>query len=241
MHSDPRERLEDIITEGVAIDLYHVLESISLEEFVGREAGRINAATFGAFFGSLQLILGRFLVLQTARIFERPSSKYVTRSIPSAISVLRENSERLIIEQRPALVRSLSRLGARGADLERLRDPELTRFSACFFGDRLSDSHAEGIENAAALDRVITVRDKWVAHPESIRVEDLPRSTFADIDRLSEFAMKFVGAIGLGYVNSVYEDSEGKYLMMSDARRSTVCLKRLLAKAEVIPSTDPFA
>ncbi|MDE2466035.1 MAG: hypothetical protein KGO02_20310 [Alphaproteobacteria bacterium] len=205
---------------------------------MGRSASQINAATFGQFFGSLQIILGRFLVLQAARIFEQPNPRYPLRSIPSAIALLQRHSDRLVVEQRPGLIRALSRAGALPQELEALSDPELTRFVAEFFDRRMSDSHVEGMHNARALQALKTVRDKTVAHPEGIGLDQLPKSTFADIDRLVALAKAFLGAVGFGYLSTAYEDDNGHYFMSSDAKRSTVCLRRLLQKAGVIPDVN---
>lgn len=40
--NDYREKLEDIIRHGVAVDLYHADEALSLDMFVGRQANEIN-------------------------------------------------------------------------------------------------------------------------------------------------------------------------------------------------------
>jgi hypothetical protein len=228
----PKAQLEDIIN-GIAVDLYHVEEVLFLDDFVGSNASLLNAATFGQFFGSLQIILGRFLILQAARIFETPNSRYPIRSIPSAIAVLRQHGDHLVVEQRPGLIRALSRAGARPEQLNVLSDSELTRFVADFFGRRMSESDPDGFHNARALLALKTVRDKTVAHPEAIAFSELPKSTFAEIDRLVALARTFVGAVGFGYLSTAYADDSGDYLMSSDARRSTVCLRRLLQKAGV--------
>jgi hypothetical protein len=235
---EPRAQLEDILWQGVAVDLYHVEEVLSLDDFVGRNASQINAANFGQFFGSFQIILGRFLILQAARIFEQPNPRYPIRSIPSAIAVLQRHSDRLVIDQRPGLVRALSRAGAPVEQFTRLSDSELTRFVADFFDRRMSESHPEGIHNARALLALKTVRDKTVAHPEAISLGQLPKSTFADIDRLVCLAKAFLGAVGFGYLSTAYEDDGGHYFMSSDAKRSTVCLRRLLQKAGVVPEAN---
>lgn len=233
--TEPKTQIEDILRQGVAVDLYHVEEVLSLDEFVGREASQINAATFGAFFGSLQIILGRFLVLQVARVFEQPSPRYPIRSIPAAIAVLREHSDQLVVEQRPSLIRILSRAGTSPQKLERLSDPDLTHFVADFFDQRMSDSHAEGVDNARALRALKTVRDKKIAHPEAVGLDDLPKTTLADIDQLVALAKIFLGAVGSGYLSAAYQDDTGHHFMSSDAKRSTICLRRLLRKAGVIP------
>lgn len=85
-----------------------------------------------------------------------------------------------------------------------------------------------------------TLRDKNVAHPEAIRLEDLPEATFAQIGRLVALARTFVGAVGFGYLTVAYKDDQGRYLMSRNAGRSTTCLARLLAKAGVMSDELPF-
>lgn len=231
----PKSQLDDIISEGVVPDLYHAEEVLCLGELIGREARRINEATFGSFFGSLQIVFGRFLILSVARMFETPGPRYPIRSIPAALEVLRENCESLRLEERAHVIRALCRQGVPETEIKRMRDFELTRFLADFFGRRLSEAHPEGVDNAQALQALKTLRDKNIAHPEAIRPEDLPQATFAQIHGIVALARTFVGAIGLGYLNVVYEDNDGRYCMSTDAERSTVCLTRLLKRAGVIP------
>jgi len=232
-----KEQLQDILglSSGVALDLYHAMEVISLDECMAIEADKINTAGFGAFFGSLQIILGRFLVLQVARMFERPGVRYQVRSIPTAIEVLHKQTDQLVIEERPALIRRLSRLGASAPEMESRSDADLTRLIATFFEHRLSASHPEGKRNARILRDLKTARNKWVAHPEAVHLEDLPKPTYAEIDTLVDFAKTFVAAIGIGYLGSPYDDDEGNFVISSDANRSTVCLRRLLQEAAVLP------
>lgn|GEM_PF-1788337 len=236
--SQPRAQLGDVVHQGIAIDLYHVEQVLFLCEFIGGAADQINTAGFGQFFGDLQLILGRFLALQAARIFDRPTSRYPVRSIPAAITLLRTHSGSLAIAERPGLIGAMCRAGVRPGRMDGLSDPDLTRFVADFFDRRISDSHPEGQENARALLALKTVRDKRVAHAEAIAPDQLPRSTFADIHRLASLAKSFVGAVGIGYLSTAYEDDAGRYLMSSDAQRSTACLRRLLQRAGVVPESQ---
>lgn len=234
-------RLEEIITVdgGVARDLYHAMEVLYLDEFIGREASRLNAATFGQFFGSLQPVLGRFLVLQVARLFEFESPRYRINTIPAAIAVLRDHSDQLVVRERPNLIRRIARPGVPAENLEPLLDPDLTRFVADHFDQQISGPNSEGRDNAEALRKLRTVRDKWVVHPEAIRLEDLPRSTFADIDRLLELAKRFVAAVGIGYLGASYDNDEGRFFLSGEAKRSTICLRRLLKEAKVVVETPP--
>jgi len=133
----PRDMFNDIIAKGVAIDIFQAEEVLAIDELIGEEADRINKATFGAFFGSLQVILGRYLILAVNRVFEREDSRYQIRNIPAAIKFLRDNSEKLHVEQRPGLVRSLKGLGFKATNLETVSDPELTLITTDFFSQKL--------------------------------------------------------------------------------------------------------
>ncbi|MFZ2627559.1 MAG: hypothetical protein WAX67_01610 [Rugosibacter sp.] len=177
-----RERLEDIIRHGVAVDLFHADEALSLDMFVGQHANEINKATFGAFFGSLQIMLTRNLILHVARMYETPKmpnkrnpSPYPIRSIRSAIEILKEYGDDLAIEQRHGLISALARRGVPPDEMEELSDRELTNYLVSFFEQRYSAAHLDGAANARALEALKTMRDKVIAHPEAVRLEDIPR------------------------------------------------------------------
>lgn len=240
--NEHRERLEDIIRQGVAVDLFHADEALSLDMFVGQQANEINKATFGAFFGSLQLILTRNLVLHVARMYEKPKeatnrtpTPYPIRSIRSAIVILKEHGDDLAIEQRPGLIAALARRGAPLDEMEKLSDRELTNYLVSFFERRYSAAHLDGAANARTLEALKTLRNKVVTHNEAIRLEDIPKPPYQEIEDLIELARTFVAAVGSGYMSLDYEADDGHYLMAGDARRSTTSLKRLLQAADVLP------
>lgn len=43
--NEHREKLEDIIRQGVAVDLFHADEAFSLDMFVGQQANEFNKAS----------------------------------------------------------------------------------------------------------------------------------------------------------------------------------------------------
>jgi len=73
----PLERLRDVVSNGVAIDVYHAEEALFLDEFIGKNAEGINEASSGQFFGSQQNLLGKELILATNRVFEHGSGRYL--------------------------------------------------------------------------------------------------------------------------------------------------------------------
>jgi hypothetical protein len=106
---DAREKLDDIC-KGVMHDLYHLEEALTLVDFIGSHAVTLNAA-FGAFFGALQIILGRVLLLHSARIFEQPKRLYPTRCVPAALALLRTEADNFAVSAKPAIVSALARAG----------------------------------------------------------------------------------------------------------------------------------
>jgi len=232
--STPKEQLQDIIKNGVVVDIFEIDELLSLGELISEEAERINAAEFGIFFGSLQNYFHHYLILQAARIFEEKDRKFPTRSIPAAFLILRDNAETLEIEQRPSVLRALVRYGALASESSQLTDKDITLTIVEYFEQRLSTMHPEGINNAKALFAIKKIRCKKVVHPEAIAPDKLPSVTFSDIINLVSLAKQFVGIVGIGYFTSIYEDYNGRYTLSNDAKRSTDCLRKLLNKADVL-------
>lgn len=240
--NEHREKLKDIIQQGVAVDLFHADEALSLDMFVGQHADAINKAKFGAFFGSLQFILTRNFVLHVARMYEEPKeptkrnpSPYPIRSIWAAIKILKEHGDDLVVERRPGLIAVLARREAQVDEMENLSDRELTSYLVSFFEQRCSKTHPDGVANSQVLKALKDLRDKVVAHPEAIRLEDIPKPIYQEIEGLIELARAFVAAVGFGYLSIAYEADDGHYFMAGDAKRSTTSLKRLLQAADILP------
>jgi len=111
MVTSPFEKLHDVVSNGIAIDVFYAEESLFLDEFIGTNAKSINDASFGAFFGSLQNLLGKELILATTRIFEQGNGRYPLRSIPAAIDILRCHSNEIELSNRHELIKWLADKG----------------------------------------------------------------------------------------------------------------------------------
>ncbi len=234
---DPATTLRAIVSEGIAIDLFHAHEAASLSWEIGEKADAINRATFGAFFGSIQIIFGRFQALSVARMFECSSARFTLRTIPGAISVLRAHRHALPIEQRPGLEDELCRLGAEKHELSALSDEELTTFVADFFESRLRNIVVGELTGDELLENVKLLRDKVLAHHEHVDFDAMRKPTYVEFDALLQFAREFVSAVGFGYFSIAYTDDSGAYGLDLDATRSTRSLRRLLARVGV-PGDD---
>ncbi len=230
-----KDRLNDIISNGVVIDIFHAEEALKLNDLISQDADRINDATFGAFFGSLQIILIRHLILTMNRIFEREGERYSVRSIPAAIKVLSKHADGLTIEQKPVVIAMLYDSGFDVEQLANVSTPDFTRIIANYFSETAPQAGLKEPEGLSeALDALKTLRDKFVAHPEAVKPEDLPKTTFREISQLLGFAKFFVSTVGVAYLNKFYVDRAGSYGLSVDAGKASRCLKRLLQAAGVI-------
>lgn len=229
---NPAATLEAMI-EGIADDLFWALETSSLALKINEKADGIDRANFGAFFGSIHIILNRFYILSVARMFERPNTRYTIRSIFQAISWLRAHVAAIPIKQMPELEKELCRLGANKPEVDTLCDEQLSAFVADFFEGRFRNIIVDGLTAEQLLEDLKTIRDKVVTHPEHIDAEDMRTLYYKEYDAFLQFAREFVSTIGFGYFSIVYRDDSGSYSLDSDATRSTRSLTRLLASLGV--------
>jgi hypothetical protein len=225
--------LDDIVGYGVVHDIFEAEETLAILMFTGQNAKAINEATFGAFFGELQRILGQTLQLSVARMFEREKT-YPLRSIPAALNFLKERCGYIPIRDRPALLSALRKLGHHDEASSHSSYQDLTFAVADAFLHEL-----ERLQSVAGT-AIKTIRDKVIAHRERIAEDALPRATYAQIDELIAYAKDVTTAVGHGYTGVGYRADGGQYYLTSDAERAVRSLKRLLTAAGVVfkPSDD---
>ncbi|WP_419831746.1 hypothetical protein [Endozoicomonas atrinae] len=231
----PQELLKDIVHNGVVIDIFNAEEAFNIEDVIGTNATDINGATYGHFFGPVQIFLINSLILTVAKIYEKPKNKYVIRSIPSALRILEENADELDIPERPTLNSWFISRGYNKEVINNLSNADITRMLVQYFNERMPEAVEDTAEELdRALHAVKTTRDKRISHNEQIPNEAVPRPTYQELTDLLALAKEFAGAIGLPYLSTVYEDDKGNYLLSSDSGRSSRCLKRILKKLEVV-------
>ena len=231
----PQDLLKDIVHNGIAIDIFNAEEAFYIEDVIGTNAKEVNDATYGNFFGPVQIFLTNSLILTVAKLYERPKKQYVIRSIPNALKVLEENAGILDIPERPTLNNWFISKGHDAVEMENCSNEEITHLLVAYFNERIP----EPMENSAeeldrALHAVKATRDKKISHNEQIPNEAIPRPTYQELTDLLALAKEFAGAIGLSYLSTAYEDSEGSYILTSDSGRSSRCLTRILKKLEVV-------
>jgi hypothetical protein len=91
----PTLQLDNILSNGIQIDLYRAEQCFALRAVIFEHAGGINSTSFGYLFGNLQKILYQFALLSVAKVFESPDNRYPLRSIPAVLALLNKQASDL--------------------------------------------------------------------------------------------------------------------------------------------------
>jgi len=227
------ENLEDIISNGLVLDIFEAEQALALENLIGINAAAINEQKFGNLFGSLQVILAKCFILAVTRLYEKPNSRYQIRSIPEALNVLEKYAKEFEIKRKSIVISKLEELGYDAGELKKMSDVNLTMKVVKYFSENLPKSLISEAGMPKALDALKTIRDKAIAHREAMEVSGLKIPSYAKIDQLIDLAIRFVIIVGNGYLGINYEIA-GRYFHTSGAKRASRSLRRLLVKAGVL-------
>jgi hypothetical protein len=210
----PESKLDDILSEGVVLDVYEAEWASDMANFIKRNRKTLNEGHPGLFM-DLERILTVWIFLALARMFEEKHSRspYPIRSIPEALTILQEGN--ILIKDRSTSINSLEVDDSVKQQLTQTKDSDLVIWVAGYFFDWLS-------KVSGNIETVKTKRDKIVAHREAIDEMDLKLPQWEEIDKLIKFGKCFYEVVGKGIVGRPIE---------SDPERVTRSLKRLLAQA----------
>jgi hypothetical protein len=230
-----KEIIKSYFMEGIVADLFGAEQTYALLKQIGQNANAINQANFGALFGPLQSVLSNAFFLSVAKLFEKPSKKYPTRSIPSVLQLLERSSHELLIEQRIAVMRRLAAAGMNTESLAEMPDSAITSTIVQFYTASLPSTElATWCEMSKSLHAVVIRRDKVVAHNEMIDRCTLPQTSWAEIEQLMSYAKELIEVVGVGYISMCFAADDGHYFLSQDARVASHVLSKLLIKAGVL-------
>ena len=99
---------------------------------IADQSEQLNNKGFGDLFGNLQGYLREHMILAITKIFERPNDRYPTISLPTAIQLLTENADALVIVEPVILSRDLMKLGVSEDDLNGL-EPARSHSPCCSY------------------------------------------------------------------------------------------------------------
>lgn len=181
--------------------------------------------TYSPFFGNVQRVFFNDTVLTLCKIYEKSNTKYHPDglySVPEILKILK--SQNLV--NRNALINGMIDIGYNKhnkGSLEKIADQKLVEK----FINHINQSIPE--ETNSPLKELVTQRNKRLAHYEKTQNENIPGTSINDINKLTEWAEKFVGIVFQSF-------SEG-YLNIYDnypIGEIETCTKRLLRDLGIV-------
>lgn len=224
--SELNTKLDDLIANGVALDLFEAKQALMLLDHLGLNAVAINNNGFGRIFGQLQTTFERSFVLMLCRLFEHEVREYKIRSIPTVLEFLDENRETLKIIDRPRIVKFLEQRGGTKASFNELADKDLTSALVSEFQSILPIGNGGAQALSWIISKLQTLRNKSVAHHEVVEISELPSVKRYDTDALIEGANEFINVVGPSYL-AVHHDLD------LDVNKTESSLGKLLRAAGV--------
>ena len=236
----PTDGLREYVLQGLLPDVQRARQAREIHRENATHAEAINAAGVGLFFEAVQELSITQLVLSVARLFDRPHRNYEVRSIPGALSYLDRNSTGLTASRSEAALRTYRRVGVPLTSDSVHSDSELTRMVVEGLRSTLPGDAANAADDLSrSLEAVKQRRDKSLAHNEHIRSGSLTPIMWVQVEELLAYADRFLGAVGMGFLQLAVIDDSGRAIMHGDALRAARSLGRLLVKAGIVP--DPRA
>jgi hypothetical protein len=235
----PKFQLDDILSNGIQIDLYRAEQCLALREVIAEHANEINGASFGDLFGNLQRILYQFAMLSMAKVFEIQTPRYPLRSIHAALTVLKDYGSALALQNKHSLIEALVQFGHDEKWVNPLSDAQLTELLHKEYKCRLPQPDESSSDDMSkTLYAIKTLRDKFISHSEAIKIEDLPDVPFGGVTNLIQFAQKFLTTVGRTYLSVSYTLTAGKFMKTTDAAGASRGLERLLETAGIIGEAE---
>ncbi|AUB42272.1 hypothetical protein COO91_08389 [Nostoc flagelliforme CCNUN1] len=220
----PKEHLQDIVNNGIKFDLLAAETAIVLYETIGNYQSELADKNFEHLFGTIQLLLAKDIVLSISKIFDH-NDRFSLRSLYAAIKIINNNSHELKIQYRIQLEEKLGIWGLDRKCLIAMTDSELTTIVAKVLNDKMPfKDDMKAIKN---------IRDKRLAHDESIDEAKISVIMWQELDNLVELAKSILGIIGNHYLGSLYEIN-GEYTLSEDALIESRSLVRLFKQAGII-------
>lgn len=227
--------LEDIVSQGVAIDVYKAEQCKSLLQGIGKDSSQLNTKGYGELFGNLQGYMIDHLILSITKIFEPYSPRYNIRSIPAAIMYLENESGSLVFKDRLFVEKSLLAIYDNNISFGEKSDQEITLYLVKHMRDHLpSVDEIDPKKLSESMDELKYARDKKIAHHESIEVDSIKMTTWKVFNEYIDYSKLFVSIVGRGYLGILYTDDKGVHFLTADAERSNISLGRLLKVSGIV-------
>ncbi len=235
MAEEIKKILEDYLLIRLRNEIIVADESYFLLKTINEYWNAISKDGYDLFFKSTYSAHFIRYTLAIAKLFDKPSKKYDTISIPFVLKFIENNLDDIPIIQQSNLIHQFSLLGYEYEFIRSLSDYDLNRKILEHFKQHLPSTDYNGdLLLSRTLEILKTYRDKHYTHNENIDSSMLPKTTFDETSNLLLYAKQFVSIYALAYLK-MYNTTEGReYFFTNDAKMTNTSFKRILEKAGLI-------
>ena len=195
---------------------------------VSNQAGAINNASYGLFFGAIQDYAIRILMISIHNIFDSTKSPAKRLSIPGMIRQL--SASKLVV--RRALVGYLSL-----PNLPKLDDLSDSALSSKAMELLLRSRPTR--DSSPELRRIVDYRSRLVAHREYAVTATEVGARFEDAEWCLKWAKKFLIMISDAYLNTHSGNDVDDFFTNSSALRTSMSMQRILEDLDVVTARYP--
>jgi hypothetical protein len=231
--------LNDYLMNGIVKELFFADQTKALAVTIGKHSNAINYNGFGDLFGSLQNILSDHQTLAVAKIYDPPSKKYPTRSLPAMLSLIEKHSNLWSLPQRHFLENFLIKGGNNPVFIKSLNNPKLSLEVVAHFNHIMP--HKDKVSYCSlsnALETVRETRDKVHAHNEAIDKAARRLPTWAGVESLVNYAKDFACVIGFGFLSLYLGNQNKDYMLGKDAQQLSRKMEKLIVLAKLNNDRD---
>lgn len=231
MREENKKKLEDYLLRFLRNDIFIADESYFILQTINEYWKQISIDGYDLFFKSTYSAYFVRFSLALTKLFDKPSKKYETISIPFVINFIEENFINSTIQERFNLNRQFSLLGYDYSHIDSLSDNEMNLKMIEHFKNNLPsiDYNGDG-RLSRTLEIVKTYRDKHYTHNEYLDLTKLPKTTFEETLELLLYAKQFISIFSLAYLNMILSLNGKDFAFTSDARMTNTSFKRILEK-----------
>jgi hypothetical protein len=230
--TNAEEQLRNYLQYGLVAEILWADEAYALNAEIVTYAKQINTHGFGALFASLQTMISDRQTLSITKMFDPVGGRYPTRSIPATLVLLEQHDTLWQVPNRQDLHHTLIESGADSTHLEQISNAELNRNVVIHFRDTLPDPlSATPGRLSLTLRTLRETRDKLIAHNEAIERTAIQESMWEETVALVNYAKNFVATIGWGYLGEFYGENSDNFWATSNAKSTSISLRRLLRAA----------
>jgi|GEM_PF-1834805 hypothetical protein len=218
--------IEDLLKNGLIIDVFNAERYYTMYKILGDNTTAIRKSdeAIQSFFSTVWHISQDAGILALARVYDKPSSRYETRSIPYLLKKLKELAPSLpCLEEDKQTLKLLKLYKLKQSCCDAVSDKDGSKFPI-----EIANHYEPLCKESESLKEY---RDKIIAHNEIF--DGKPALTWDKFHELMRQTKELIEIIGMAYFSSMYQG-----IITRDAERHSISTEVILRKLGIIEDID---